>query len=371
MSPLSSTPLSPSANRISAVTADALGQHALRLATHGHTGAAIDAASQALALSGKITVGPMGDIAARAALTLAHWLRADPEPAALSDVAADFPTPPCFEPHCAAVDHPAPDGPEFTQGLSILHFEQPPAESSPPPRTEPPLPHQWLLLCHSRSLLRAGHPREAAQTVEPLTRQREPSVVGALGQLLAAQAWLILGAPARSRRLTAGLSGDRFGAWVEVGALVVQALTADQAGQPGTVHIALSRALATAAPHQLRRPLLDGGPAFGVLMGQHRDLIGDYHPLIGSMIAAGADGRPAGTSPGEWSADDPRVPPTVTSREGEVLRFLPTLLTTNDIATELSVSPNTVKSHLKNLYRKLGVTNRRDAVHHARRLRLL
>jgi LuxR family maltose regulon positive regulatory protein len=61
----------------------------------------------------------------------------------------------------------------------------------------------------------------------------------------------------------------------------------------------------------------------------------------------------------------------VTSRERVVLRYLPTLLTLTDIARELSVSPNTVKTHLRHLYRKLAVGNRRDAVRAARRLGLL
>jgi LuxR family maltose regulon positive regulatory protein len=42
-----------------------------------------------------------------------------------------------------------------------------------------------------------------------------------------------------------------------------------------------------------------------------------------------------------------------------------------DIANELSVSPNTVKSHLRHIYRKLAVGSRRDAVRQARRFGLL
>ena len=61
----------------------------------------------------------------------------------------------------------------------------------------------------------------------------------------------------------------------------------------------------------------------------------------------------------------------ITARETVVLRYLPTLLTLNDIARELSVSPNTVKSHLRHIYGKLAVSSRRDAVRQARRLGLL
>ena len=54
-------------------------------------------------------------------------------------------------------------------------------------------------------------------------------------------------------------------------------------------------------------------------------------------------------------AEAPRLVEPITDRESVVVRYLPTLLTTTDIARELYVSTNTVKSHLKSLYRKLGV----------------
>ena len=58
-------------------------------------------------------------------------------------------------------------------------------------------------------------------------------------------------------------------------------------------------------------------------------------------------------------------------REQAVLRYLPTMMSNTEIAGELFVSGNTVKTHLKSIYRKLGVTRRRDAVERARALELL
>jgi LuxR family maltose regulon positive regulatory protein len=49
-----------------------------------------------------------------------------------------------------------------------------------------------------------------------------------------------------------------------------------------------------------------------------------------------------------------------------VLRYLPTVLTAAEIADDLHVSVNTVKAHLRSIYRKLGVTRRREAVVRAR-----
>ena len=61
----------------------------------------------------------------------------------------------------------------------------------------------------------------------------------------------------------------------------------------------------------------------------------------------------------------------LTDREWEVLDILATGATTDEIARNLVLSPETVRSHLKNLYRKLEVNTREDAVQAASRLRSL
>ena len=58
----------------------------------------------------------------------------------------------------------------------------------------------------------------------------------------------------------------------------------------------------------------------------------------------------------------------LTDRERDVLRFLPSRLTLREIASELYVSVNTLKFHLKIIYKKLGVTSRAEAAEVARRL---
>jgi len=54
-----------------------------------------------------------------------------------------------------------------------------------------------------------------------------------------------------------------------------------------------------------------------------------------------------------------------------ILRYLPTMFKTAEIASDLFVSVNTVKTHQQSIYRKLGVSTRRDAVDRARALELL
>jgi LuxR family maltose regulon positive regulatory protein len=57
--------------------------------------------------------------------------------------------------------------------------------------------------------------------------------------------------------------------------------------------------------------------------------------------------------------------------ELRVVRYLPSNLKAPEIASELFVSPNTVRTHLRHIYSKLGVHNRSQAVERARQLGLL
>lgn len=80
-----------------------------------------------------------------------------------------------------------------------------------------------------------------------------------------------------------------------------------------------------------------------------------------------------GGSPVSGSAVQPGVSPvdTLTARELTTLRLLPSELSIREIASELYVSHNTVKGHLKAVYRKLQVNDRQTAVQRARELELL
>jgi len=61
----------------------------------------------------------------------------------------------------------------------------------------------------------------------------------------------------------------------------------------------------------------------------------------------------------------------LTEREQEVLRHLSHMLTTEEVASEMYISTNTVKSHLKSVFRKLGAVHRGEAVRRARQLELI
>ncbi|PWI19943.1 helix-turn-helix transcriptional regulator [Streptomyces sp. Act143] len=83
-------------------------------------------------------------------------------------------------------------------------------------------------------------------------------------------------------------------------------------------------------------------------------------------------GAPAEVTGCREGDDRPRPPVEALSpREHDVLQRLAQLMTTEEIAAELYLSANTVKTHLKSVYRKLAVTRRSAAVRRARELELL
>ena len=97
-------------------------------------------------------------------------------------------------------------------------------------------------------------------------------------------------------------------------------------------------------------------------------IAGRYLARIESRHGIGGSAR-AGDS--ATARDTGVVVEQLTERETAVLRYLPTKLSQREIASELYVSPNTVKTHCAAIYRKLGVGDRKAAVQAARDLGML
>ena len=87
-----------------------------------------------------------------------------------------------------------------------------------------------------------------------------------------------------------------------------------------------------------------------------------------ATLYVGAHPRPVPPVPDQVTM--PQVEP-LTEREREVLHHYSGLLSVAEVASELCISVNTVKSHLKSIYRKLAANRRGDAVRRARQLELI
>lgn len=145
---------------------------------------------------------------------------------------------------------------------------------------------------------------------------------------------------------------------IDVWILLTRAQAADALGDSTAAESLLLRALAAARPHHLRRPFLDAGAWVGRLL-LHRPALAREHAWL--------TGTPA---PGRKEPVGPR-PETLSARERDVLERLAQLMSTEEIAADLHLSVNTVKTHLKSIYRKLAATRRGEAVRRAREFGLL
>ena len=145
-------------------------------------------------------------------------------------------------------------------------------------------------------------------------------------------------------------------------AAVCRHLRHDEEGALELVEEALDRA----QPESFRFPLLTAGPPLAELLRRRIRAGTRQRTLAGEIIALIGD-------QGAESGDDPRrvLLDPLSDREEAVLRYLPTVMSKAEIASELFVSINTVKTHTKNIYRKLGVGTRTEAVRRARHLNLV
>jgi LuxR family maltose regulon positive regulatory protein len=105
----------------------------------------------------------------------------------------------------------------------------------------------------------------------------------------------------------------------------------------------------------------------GPVLRRDPELAGIHRHLFASAPRHDQPQAPSGLSP---KATVLVVEP-LTEREREVLRHVSGMLNTAEIASEMYISINTVKAHLKSIYRKLAATHRGEAVRRARQLELI
>ena len=214
-----------------------------------------------------------------------------------------------------------------------------------------------LALLEYRSVLAFSGPAAAVDTAEWLERR-----VGKVGEVLLMDAWAHL------------YEGQYEAASAAVGPIAVGAVAALVPHTPIEVHLV-----------QAETALHGGRPGSGSGGGGRRAHAGRGHRRRSSLRAGhGPDrrtpalvtaerGRRAVRAAAHGGA--PRctreIPAPLSERELAVLALLPSLLSGGEIAGELTVSVNTVKSHIRSIYKKLGVSTRRDAVRLAQQRKLI
>jgi len=218
----------------------------------------------------------------------------------------------------------------------------------------------WMLATQAR----AGMPSQACASLEALTDERANA-----GEIRNARAVICLveGDPAAALdALAKVLDGTApvVGYVTLVETQLLAGLAHRELGDQRAANQAAERALGLAEPDRLvlpfvmtgSRELLEALPRHETV---HAALLADILDVLhGSSLAA---------------QDQSSSPPSeeLSPSELRVLRYLPTNLSRPEIASELSVSVNTVNTHVRNIYAKLRARDRSSAVQRARELRLL
>jgi LuxR family maltose regulon positive regulatory protein len=161
-----------------------------------------------------------------------------------------------------------------------------------------------------------------------------------------------------------GVSGVAKSPVWPVLAALLHATASDATGDAESAERWLERALDLAEPQGLLLPFLLL-PSVDLLDRHSR-----RRTAHGALVRQILDTLGAGRR--QVQPDAPRqLPEPLSASETRVLRFLPTNLSAAEIARELYVSVNTIKTHMRNLYSKLGAHGRTEAVEKARALGLL
>ncbi len=156
-------------------------------------------------------------------------------------------------------------------------------------------------------------------------------------------------------------AGGRMGSVIEIALL--QALAHQAQGELAPALVALQRALTLAEPEGYVRIFVDEGSPMAALLREAMKQ-GAAPNYVRRLLAA--FGQAEGRTPTTQLLSEP-----LSERELEVLRLLGTELNGPEIARKLMVSLNTMRTHTKNIYTKLGVNNRQAAARRADELDLL
>ncbi len=152
---------------------------------------------------------------------------------------------------------------------------------------------------------------------------------------------------------------------VQVTALLAEAAQESRRHARARARLLLEQALRLAEPEQLRRPFREAGPQTQRLLAGDPQLLHEHAWLT---RAPDDEATGPGRGPARANLGGPAVLESLTPKELEVLGHLEELLTTEEIAQKMFVSVNTVRTHVRSILRKLGVTRRNAAVRRARGL---
>ncbi|MEZ0093866.1 LuxR C-terminal-related transcriptional regulator [Streptacidiphilus sp. EB129] len=238
------------------------------------------------------------------------------------------------------------------QALSELAAAEHPGAAAPSPWAR-----GLTALAASEALVMAG---DAQAAVEVLS---DDEGTGAEHALAVARAHLAAGERGKAAEALAHIPAGAPAAATR--SLLLRAELSAADGDDACAQRLVTRALATARPDRLFGPFLESGPWLARFLRRRPALTG-AHSWLQEPLRCPSKQAPVAAEAAEPGAAEP-----LSSRELEVLELVAQLMSTAEVAADLHVSVNTVKTHLKSINRKLCTSRRAEAVRRARRLHLL
>lgn len=199
----------------------------------------------------------------------------------------------------------------------------------------------------------AGEVERALSDIEPIRAHPNVPVV----RVVAAEILRRSGRLSDAGQLLSALTGTELSiSYVAATAYVTVALIAHEREDFARAHRLFERALDAAAPEHVTQPFATTDPRLRALLAQHAGTGTAHEGFIAARLAEHDSQETLSEELGS----------VLSAREREIYGYLCTTMTATEIGAALFVSVNTIRTHQRAIYRKLGVANRREAI----RLRL-
>ena len=239
----------------------------------------------------------------------------------------------------------------------------------------------WLGAEQARLDLLAGDPRAALawDRERGLGLDDQLSYMLEIDYLTLAQTRMAQDRPAEALRLLERMQAlaeaeGRQSSVIEI--LALRAIALSSTGEPAAARKALRRALDIAAPEGYVRSFIDLGPPLADLLGRELQAIegegrggSPFATYVRSLLACFPAQADALTAQGPLVIAE--LVESISAREQEVLRLVAAGLSNQEIADRLIIGLSTVKKHINNIYGKLEVKSRTQALRRARELGIL
>jgi LuxR family maltose regulon positive regulatory protein len=235
---------------------------------------------------------------------------------------------------------------------------------APRPALLPPMLAGWMTVVQADNLLAQGQVDTARELLNqvPNTGYANARRAVSLARCLLAQDDPKLAL----RKLTSSFPACAAYLTVAVDARIVASLAAQRLRLDAQALELFTDAVAIAAEPGIILPFRTAGEPLQPLLDRHRTVVSDHPEFAETLREALSPAK--SPAPSSAVVASHRI---LTDRERAVLPYLATHLKAGEIASDLYLSVNTVKSHQQAIYRKLGVSSRRDAVDRGRELGLI